>query len=832
MTRSTKAGARSLREYLAEVPDHRQNNRVHPLAAVLALSACAMLCGARSLYAVAQWGRDHGGEVAQALGFRREKTPCVATLHNVLKAVDIAAFEAALSRWLSQAQPPAGGERSSRRWPSTARLCAAARAINSPACISWPPLARGWGCPFCRCKRAGDPGRVGGGQGVARQARPGGRGDYRRRPLCAKRTLRAEHKKRGAYLLSVKANQADLQEAIRDFFAHAPPAGVRVSEASHTGAHADRVETRTLRASAGLNDYLLGWAGLGQVLFLERRVWQRGRGERLETACAITSLLPEEASAEELLALWRGHWGIETRLHYVRDVTLGEDACRVRSGHAPQALAAVRNSVQPGAPGGQDQRGRSVAPLRRPSRRSLGCHRHRLFFILKDLERLVRRIDEVKACLHKRSLPPSLGNPQPWRASMTTIWPEHLAPRFATERLRKLLALDGGGIRGVLSLEILVEMERQIRQETGIERLGDYFDYIGGTSTGSIIAAGLAIGMSAQELLDFYQEFGRQMFEKTALLERITSLLSSLYQDEPIARKLKEIFHDGADPNKSADLTTQRLRCLLLVVTRNMTTDSPWPISTNPFAKYNDLGRPDCNLRIPLWQLVRASTAAPVFFPPEVVRLNPQRPDDIRVFVDGGITPYNNPAFLLYRMATQPAYRLNWKTGEQNILLISVGTGAAAGITQATSRNVVGNLQNLPGELMYGIQLDQDINCRTFGRCVHGAQIDREIGDLVLPIEDEKEGAKDHGRFFRYARYNADLSQAGIKALDAAVEAALDREKKEELKNIPRVGGISSADGQQMDAVDQIPNLRKIGVAFAKTELDVKMHFGPFLSTK
>lgn len=145
--------------------------------------------------------------------------------------------------------------------------------------------------------------------------------------------------------MSVKANQPDLQQSILDFFAHSPPPDVAVSETSQTDAHADRVETRTLRASAGLNEYLLGWAGLGQVLWLERRVWQRGRGERIETACAITSLLPAQASAEELLEIWRGHWGIETRLHYVRDVTLGEDACRVRSGNAPQALAVVRNSV-------------------------------------------------------------------------------------------------------------------------------------------------------------------------------------------------------------------------------------------------------------------------------------------------------------------------------------------------------------------------------------------------------------------------------------------------------------------------------------------------------
>jgi patatin-like phospholipase/acyl hydrolase len=400
----------------------------------------------------------------------------------------------------------------------------------------------------------------------------------------------------------------------------------------------------------------------------------------------------------------------------------------------------------------------------------------------------------------------------------------HLEKRFGTEQPRKLLALDGGGIRGVLTLEILAEMERQIAAATGITRLGDYFDYVGGTSTGSIIAAGLAVGMSTTELLKFYQDFGAQMFEKTALLERLTTLLSSLYQDEPLAAKFKEVFHaDEKDSAKLADLSTRRLRCLLLVVTRNMTTDSPWPISTNPFAKYNDLSRDDCNLRIPLWQLVRASTAAPVFFPPEIVRLNPKNPNDIRVMVDGGITPYNNPAFLLYRMATQPAYRLNWKTGEENLLLISVGTGAAPGTTQATSRNIVGNVQNLPSELMYGVQVDQDVNCRTFGRCVHGATIDNELGDLVLSQEQEQT-ARSYGRFFRYARYNADLSEKGLKKLDAALNADL------ELSAVPRVGNIPPAEVQKMDAVEQMDNLRKIGVAVAKTEVNVKKHFGSFLS--
>ena len=373
----------------------------------------------------------------------------------------------------------------------------------------------------------------------------------------------------------------------------------------------------------------------------------------------------------------------------------------------------------------------------------------------------------------------------------------HLEERFGTERPRKLLALDGGGIRGVLSLEILAEVEKKIAAKTGVTRLGDYFDYIGGTSTGAIIAAGLSIGMTAAELLKFYREAGVSMFEKNALLKR----LKSFYTDEPLKAKLQGIFQEKN--GKQADLTSERLRCLLLVVTRNMTTDSPWPISSNPFAKYNDPTRPDCNCRIPLWQLVRASTAAPVFFPPEILNWDPNDPNKSFVFVDGGLTPYNDPSFLLFRMATQPAYRLNWKTGEQNLLLISIGTGAAAGVTDAVERNLFGNMKDLPSELMYGIQVEQDINCRTFGRCVFGSEIDREMGNLILPQE-----TPDHGRFFRYVRYNADLSQKSLSDLG--------------------LGDIEAAAVQKMDAVRQIENLSRVGKAVAQKEVSID-HFGPFV---
>lgn len=391
-----------------------------------------------------------------------------------------------------------------------------------------------------------------------------------------------------------------------------------------------------------------------------------------------------------------------------------------------------------------------------------------------------------------------------------------LRSRYETKQPRKMLSLDGGGIRGILTLAILERMEKLLADRTGkgeAFRLCDYFDYIAGTSTGAIIATALARGMAVSELMKFYLDFGEKMFEggKLSLIFR-----RSMYSDGPIQKKLQEVF--GAQSNLSPD----NLRCLLLVVTRNATTDSPWPISSNPEAKYNDPGRKDCNLKIPLWQLVRASTAAPIYFPPEVLQWDPADPEKSFVFVDGGVTPYNNPAFLLYRMATHPAYRLGWPQGERNLLLVSVGTGAAAQLgasIASPSRSLVSNMGHLPGELLNGSLADQDLNCRVVGRCTHGDEIDRELFDLVerdcgyevtreqflqaspIPLEH------DLGRAFLYARYNADLSTAGLEALGFT---QLDSEKI-----------------QEMDNVRNIDSLLKIGQAVGqKVRLE---HFGSFV---
>jgi hypothetical protein len=100
---------------------------------------------------------------------------------------------------------------------------------------------------------------------------------------------------------------------------------------------------RTVRTTTRLNDYL-DWPKVGQVCRVERLVKCGGQEQR-EVAYAITSAGPEWAGAAALLAGWRGHWGIENRLHWVRDVTFGEDASRIRTGAAPQVMAALRNAA-------------------------------------------------------------------------------------------------------------------------------------------------------------------------------------------------------------------------------------------------------------------------------------------------------------------------------------------------------------------------------------------------------------------------------------------------------------------------------------------------------
>jgi hypothetical protein len=367
---------------------------------------------------------------------------------------------------------------------------------------------------------------------------------------------------------------------------------------------------------------------------------------------------------------------------------------------------------------------------------------------------------------------------------------------------RKLLALDGGGIRGVISLEVLARMESGLQNSLARGNdfvLADYFDYIAGTSTGAVIATCLSLGMRVEEVSDFYEQSGPAMFDKTRLLRRY---FRNKFHDEKLAAKLREVIaQKTGDP--VAKLGDDAIRTYLMLVLRNATTDSPWPLSNNPEAKYNDRVRPDCNLNLPLWQLVRASTAAPTYFPPEVVTVGPGLEF---IFVDGGVTMYNNPAFQLFLMATVGQYKLGWPTGEDKMLLVSIGTGIAANANkdlQPGEMNIIYNAASLPSAFMFAAANEQDFLCRAFGKCLNGGQLDSEVLDLIGVIGRGPVTAK----LFTYMRYNADLTRSGLDAL-----------------GLPH---IEPRNVQQLDSVDHIAELKDVGRAVAaQVNID---HFADFL---
>jgi hypothetical protein len=247
-----------------------------------------------------------------------------------------------------------------------------------------------------------------------------------------------------------------------------------------------------------------------------------------------------------------------------------------------------------------------------------------------------------------------------------------------------------------------------------------------------------------------------------------------------------------------------------MMVMRNHTTDSPWPVSNNPRARYNDRERPDCNLNLPLWQLVRASTAAPTFFPPEVVTFAEDTPEEYSfVFVDGGVTTYNNPAFLAFQMATAEPYRVNWATGTDRLLIVSVGTGNAAKVRphlQADDLWLLDHAKNVPGALMSAASAGWDMTCRLLGDCRHGAPIDSEYGDMVaLRDKPNWTGTK----LFTYLRYDPDVTHGGLQALG--------------------LGDIDAAVLQVMDSVQHIGDIQKVGAAYARQRVKTAEHLAGFL---
>lgn len=355
--------------------------------------------------------------------------------------------------------------------------------------------------------------------------------------------------------------------------------------------------------------------------------------------------------------------------------------------------------------------------------------------------------------------------------------------------MNRILSLDGGGIRGLYTLEILDRVESLLREREQRPDLvlADYFNLIGGTSTGAILAACLSWRMSIAEVRDQYLGFSNEVFRQVRGLKR----LRYAFDRTELAGFLRRVFsEDSVNPSC---LGTDRLSTLILLMMRNGSSGSVWPVTNSPSARFNERENPACNLDFPLWQLIRASTAAPTFFPTESIEV---RSDDGRVFrqdfIDGAISPYDNPALRIYVHATLPQLGIGMADGVENLYVLSVGTGTSK---RTYEHGKLGNINLIGGAIrtieavLQSGKTGQDLMCRVFGHCLHGAAIDSELG-AILGRGDPASS----GKHFLYCRY----------------DHAFTAEEQERSRRMAK-----SSKAFDLAELANIPLLRELGAAYA-----------------
>lgn len=362
---------------------------------------------------------------------------------------------------------------------------------------------------------------------------------------------------------------------------------------------------------------------------------------------------------------------------------------------------------------------------------------------------------------------------------------------------KSILALDGGGVRGALTLGYLAHLESRLRDRLGADpnfRLCDWFDLIAGTSTGSIIAAALALGMDVPTIQRKYRTLGEQVFEKSFFRE---GFLRAKYDHAKLSAHLQDTF--GADTTLGSD----RLRTGLLVMTKRLDTGSPWPLTNNPGGKYWAGGESIPNRDYPLWRVVRASTAAPSFFDPEWIEIATDARGWVTkgVFVDGGVSPFNNPALQAFMVATLGGFGLRWRTGPTNLLVMSIGTGRRppdVRPTSAAAGHALGSLVSLMDDSAALVETMM----QWMSKSPTARQIDGEIGSLDGDLLGDTEQ-------FHYLRYDVQLSREGVTPLlgNDLDKAALEGlSTMDDPRNIPILERLGTLAAQRDMADAHIPD--------------------------
>jgi Patatin-like phospholipase len=359
---------------------------------------------------------------------------------------------------------------------------------------------------------------------------------------------------------------------------------------------------------------------------------------------------------------------------------------------------------------------------------------------------------------------------------------QHLDPSTGPKRI---LALDGGGIRGVLTLEYLEVIEALLRQRHNNPDLlfSDYFDLIGGTSTGSIIAAGLACGMTVKDIKKLYYGLGASVFVPTGL-----GIVVPKFQVQALQQALDGAL--GADTTLDSD----RIRTGLMIMTKRLDTGSPWPLNNGGRGKY---AAQDGALR--LTQVVRASTAAPTYFDPERVQISSRDGSVVDgEFVDGGVSPFNDPALQLLMLAALQGHGFRWRTGKDELLLISAGTGTYRSPPQPPGlldKFAAGQGLRALQSLMDDCARSNQAMLQWLTDCLTPWQIDRAVGDMKLDSQNGPQLAA-------YARYNVLLEQAW---LSSTLNVELSSDKLAQIRKMDKAGNMDSlADIGRVAAKEQV----------------------------
>lgn len=346
-----------------------------------------------------------------------------------------------------------------------------------------------------------------------------------------------------------------------------------------------------------------------------------------------------------------------------------------------------------------------------------------------------------------------------------------LAARLTAEGPKRILALDGGGIRGTVAVGFIRRIEQILRRRCGRDDLvlADYFDLIGGTSTGAIIAACLAIGMSADQIREMYLQLGGDVFAK-----RRWDVWNARYNAAGLNRHLTDVFGDRrlGDPS---------IRTGLCVIVKRADTGSTWPLLNHPDGQFYESNR-----KILLRQALRASSAAPTFFTPVQIDLGDGQSG---AFIDGGVSMANNPAMQLLLVASLSGFPFHWNMGAENILLVSLGTGHRPTLQDAVklaNSSVLTWASQVPRLLIEDASWHNQLLLQLLSRSPTAWPIDMEVGDLSDDLLTDQP-------LLTYLRYDVRLvpealAEMGLDDLAPRAEALFDMAAADNRFDLDRIG--------------------------------------------